>query len=96
MPAVMPSAKVVNETVRLFVMMALEASGFTVTSDCVHIWRLAIVSIMSLPSRYCWKRGSATAIIIPAAARTKKIAKAANVYGRVSWNISGKRLAIEA
>src|SRR5215469_5074879 len=51
MPAVIPRANVLNDTLRLFVMMALDASGFTDTIECVHICRFSIVSIMWGPSR---------------------------------------------
>ena len=83
-PAVIPSANVVSDTARLFVIMALDARGFTVTIECVHICCLAIVSIISGPKMYRWNPGSVIATINPAAAVAKKIAVARSVYGKVS------------
>src|SRR5207244_6950332 len=57
-PAVMPKAKAAKATARLLVRMALEASGLTVTIECVHISRRSMVSIIGPPSRYRGKAGS--------------------------------------
>jgi hypothetical protein len=58
-PAAIPSANAANDTPMLFVMIALDASGFTATIECVHISRRSMVSIMCGPSTNRSKPGSA-------------------------------------
>ena len=47
----MPPAKAANETDRLLVVIALEASGLMATMECVHMRPVSIVSIIPPPSR---------------------------------------------
>ena len=80
-PAVTPIAKAANATLRLFVRIALEASGLIVTMPWVHISRRSMVSIMGPPSMKRWKPGSAAASDTPATiAPSRKSAVAASEY----------------
>jgi hypothetical protein len=58
MPAVMPDANAMNETLMLLVMIALEAKGLIATMEWVHIsWR-SMVSTISGPRIFTLKSGS--------------------------------------
>ena len=59
MPKMIPPAKATKQTVRLLVMMALEATGSMPTIECVHIsWR-SMVSTMAGPSMWRMNCGRA-------------------------------------
>ena len=59
-PPVMPMPNVMSATLRLFVMIALDATGFTATIECVHISRRSMVSTICGPSMLVLKSGSRT------------------------------------
>jgi len=79
MPTVMPLAKVRNATLRLLVMMALEATGLMATMECVHISRRSIVSTMRAPSTWCMNCGWKMVSSMPASAAAANSPKASAV-----------------
>ena len=86
----MPLANITSATDRLFVMMALDASGLTARMECVHISRRSIVSIIVAGSSSRSKPGFDRVRIAPATPVARKMPSAAAVYGSVSRNTAGK------
>src|SRR5260370_33083754 len=85
----MPNANVVNATLKLLVMMALDARGLIATMEWVHIsWR-SIVSTISGPSTLTLKLASWRVNGTPTAADTEKIRNASSEYAKVRRNTCG-------
>jgi hypothetical protein len=78
-PAAIPIANAVNATLRLLVMIALDASGFTATIECVHISRRSMVSIMCGPRTKRSNPGSTRQAARPSTAPSRKRPVAAAV-----------------
>src|SRR6266849_1449785 len=88
-PAVIPSAKVVNDTVKLFVVISLEATGLMVTIESVHILCCSMLSTIRGPRICRENEASLRHKRQPTTAAAQKISSAANVSAKVFRKIAG-------
>ena len=72
-PNTMPPAKAIKQTERLFVMMALLASGSTPTIDSVHILWCSMVSTICGPSMWRMNSGRASVSTVPSVPPASRI-----------------------